>query len=843
VSDNFQKFSDPERGTSTPDQGEVRASRSWKVSPVAISRIVAISIAGLISALLIQQVHTIQVVEKQQTRIERMALQRAQLSAENVQIYLKKLISSAQQFAAKPLLEKALRENDLATLEQFATLLKRQQAAVEYVRFFGKGTAQRDMNAFPPIRFTELEQIQAGERRVEPRPEAVKYRDEWLFNMVFSVPNDAAQEVVGTILVSYSVESVSPVLEQNNIGLGAVVLSQYFGKGVPQVMVKHAGETIAPAQSAAVSGSPWTVEFAPSTRLGQQAEVNIPFVLMAVSALSLGLMALGLWVGKKIGERIVIAQKQSPKGAWRTLTAVAIARTDDEPVSSLYAKTDILDVDIADEDERLLGLQEEKERKAKARQSADITQKEEAVSSLAVPEFVFRAYDIRGVYGKQITEEFALRLGQALGSEALDIGEEALIVARDARVHSPKLTEYLIRGILNSGCNVLNIGTVPTPLLYFATETLDTSASGVMVTASHNPADQNGFKIVMGGKCRSEQDIKSIRSRILSNNVYQGKGEESRLDIAPNYIDAIFSDVALAGDISIVIDAGNAVAGMIAPRLFEELGCHVTPLFCDLDGRFPNHSPDPTIEDNLSALIAKVIEVGADLGIALDGDGDRLVVITSTGKIIWPDRLLMLFAKDIVSRNPGADVVFDVKSTRHLNNCITEVGGRPIMWKTGHSPMKEKMVETGALVGAEYSGHIFIKDRWYGFDDGLYAAARLIEIISLQGESLDQMFEEFPQSPCTPEIRVEVPEEKKFDIINTLLQQGEFGEGKLTSLDGIRVDYSNGWGLVRASNTSAHLTMRFEADDEKALHQLKSLFVQQLRLVDNSITVDWNQKS
>ncbi|MFL0811154.1 MAG: phosphomannomutase/phosphoglucomutase [Agarilytica sp.] len=506
----------------------------------------------------------------------------------------------------------------------------------------------------------------------------------------------------------------------------------------------------------------------------------------------------------------------------------------------MFQKADILDISIAEEDEDLLGLEEVSTTGSHKAVPEERLQDTQALADdPTVPDVIFRAYDIRGIAKDQISRELSLKIGQALGSEAIDHGQETIIVARDARLSSPTLAEYLIRGILSTGCNVLNIGTVPTPLLYFATNTLKESQSGIMVTASHNPKEYNGYKVVMNGKIRSDDDIKAIRRRILSKDIYSGEGEEKKYDIVPEYVDTIFSDVALAGDVSIVIDAGHGVTGVVAPRLFEELGCSVTPMLCDLDGNFPQHNPDPSVEKNLQLLIAKVKETGADIGVAFDGDGDRLVVVTPKGEIIWPDQLLMMFAKDIVSRNPGADVVFDVKSTRQLASAITSYGGRPIMWKTGHAPMKNKMLESGALLGGEYSGHIFIKDRWFGFDDGMYAAARLIEILSLQGQTLDEMFDEFPRSPSTPEIRVPVPEEKKFEIVQQLADIGNFGEGRVTKIDGVRVDYAFGWGLVRASNTSANLTLRFEADDDESLHKVKSIMVKELRVVAPHIKIDW----
>jgi len=359
----------------------------------------------------------------------------------------------------------------------------------------------------------------------------------------------------------------------------------------------------------------------------------------------------------------------------------------------------------------------------------------------------------------------------------------------------------------------------------------------VMVTASHNPAEYNGFKVVINNNALADEAVTELRNRILTQNIHQGIGEESFRDIIPHYIERIFSDVALAGDVSIVIDAGNAVTGVVAPQLFEELGCQVTPLYCDLDGTFPNHDPDPTQESNLFSLIEKVKEVNADIGVAFDGDGDRLVVVTPKGDIIWPDRLLMLFAKDILARHPGADVLFDVKCSRQLNQVISGYGGRPIMWKTGHSPMKAKMVETGALIGGEYSGHIFIKDRWYGFDDGIYAMARLLEIITLRDQNIDDIFSAFPQLIITPEIKVAVPDNLKFDLIKKLTASGDFQNGNITSIDGVRVDYSKGWGLVRASNTSPALTLRFEAESQEALVSIQQIFKRELLKVDSSLAL------
>ncbi|MGI1679550.1 MAG: phosphomannomutase/phosphoglucomutase [Cellvibrionaceae bacterium] len=456
-----------------------------------------------------------------------------------------------------------------------------------------------------------------------------------------------------------------------------------------------------------------------------------------------------------------------------------------------------------------------------------------------IPGEIFRAYDIRGIVETQLTPTNVVLIGQAIGSATLDAGDTSIVVGRDGRTHSPEIAEQLIEGILTTGCHVINIGMVPSPIVYYAIAELDSTNSGVVITASHNPADYNGFKIVLNNEALAGEKIQDLRIRISQQKFAQGSGREDFAELTTEYIERIFSDVALAGELSVVIDAGNGVAGEIATQLFRELGCTVTPLFCDIDGSFPNHEPDPSVPANLQQLINMVKEVEADIGIALDGDGDRLGVVTSTGKIIWPDRLLMLLAKDIVSRNPGTDVLYDVKSSRELNNVISSYGGRPIMWKTGHSHMKAKMQETGSLLGGELSGHIFIKERWYGFDDGMYAAARLLEIMSIREESLDDIFSNFPELPATPEIKISIPDSKKFIFIQRLISEGNFEKGRVTTIDGLRVDYPEGWGLVRVSNTSPALTLRFEAESEEALANIQEKFKQELLKIDPKLGINF----
>ncbi|MBU2953244.1 phosphomannomutase/phosphoglucomutase [Marinobacter sp. F3R08] len=451
-----------------------------------------------------------------------------------------------------------------------------------------------------------------------------------------------------------------------------------------------------------------------------------------------------------------------------------------------------------------------------------------ALSQVALDQGIFRAYDIRGIVGETLTAEGVEVIGRAIGSEALVRGVDSICIGYDGRHSSPELADSLARGVMAAGCDVIHVGAVPTPVLYFATHELQTG-SGVMVTGSHNPANYNGLKVMLNGETLWGEGIQKLYQRIQTGDLSSGQGAQRSEDVRRAYLDRIVGDIAVAAPLKVVVDAGNGIAGELAPMLVEELGCEVIPLYCEVDGDFPNHHPDPGKPANLADLIARVESEGADIGLAFDGDGDRLGVVTNSGKIIWPDRLMMLFARDVVSRNPGADVLFDVKCSRRLAGVISEAGGRPIMWKTGHSLMKAKMKETGALLAGEMSGHIFFGERWYGFDDGLYSAARLLEILGIEDRHSDEVFEDFPEDVSTPELNVEVTESSKFDIITRLGEAGDFYDGNISTIDGIRVDYADGWGLCRASNTTPVLVLRFEAETEEALERIKAVFRDQLR--------------
>ncbi|MEJ2742132.1 MAG: phosphomannomutase/phosphoglucomutase [Gammaproteobacteria bacterium] len=450
-----------------------------------------------------------------------------------------------------------------------------------------------------------------------------------------------------------------------------------------------------------------------------------------------------------------------------------------------------------------------------------------------VPAEIFRQYDIRGIVGESLSPEIMELLGKAIGTTCLEKGDDTLVIGRDGRLSSPALFHGLSEGVRSTGCAVIDIGVVPTPFVYFATKHANTE-SGVMITGSHNPSNYNGLKIVISGQTLYGDSIQHLHQLIQEQRFREGSGALSRRDITHEYIDRIAEDVAIARSLKVVVDAGNGVAGPESVHLLQQLGCEVIELYCDIDGHFPNHHPDPSKPENLSDLIEAVSTHQADIGLAFDGDGDRLGVVTPKGKIIFPDRLLMLFARDILSRNPGGDIIFDIKCTGDLNALITSLGGRPIMWKTGHSLIKAKLKETGALMAGEMSGHIFFNDRWYGFDDALYSAARLLEILSSEAQDIDAIMDTLPEKISTPEINIPVTEETKFEIIEALTRSGEF-QGHVVTLDGIRVDYKNGWGLVRASNTTPNLVARFEADTNENLLQIQNEFKTNLLNVNSEL--------
>ena len=440
-----------------------------------------------------------------------------------------------------------------------------------------------------------------------------------------------------------------------------------------------------------------------------------------------------------------------------------------------------------------------------------------------LPAEIFKAYDIRGIVDKSLTADVVRQIGHALGSLALEQGQKAIAVGRDGRLSGPTLAGALMDGICAAGIDAIDVGCVPTPVTYFAAYELGCH-SCVSVTGSHNPPDYNGLKMVIAGHTLALEAIQDLKRRIEAGNLRHGQGERRSANVAAAYIDKIVGDVKLARPMKIVMDCGNGVAGAIAPELFQRLGCEIVPLFCEVDGNFPNHHPDPSKPENLADVIRALQETDAEIGIAFDGDGDRLGVVTKDGEVIFPDRQLMLFAADVLSRVPGGQVIYDVKCTRLLAPWIRQHGGEPLMWNTGHALIKAKLKETGAPLAGEMSGHCFFKERWYGFDDGLYTGARLLEILSKSADA-NPVLKNLPNSPSTPELNIKMAEGQPFALIDKLKAEGRFEAAEqIITIDGIRVEYSDGFGLARPSNTTPVVVLRFEADDAAALERIQSDF-------------------
>ena len=445
---------------------------------------------------------------------------------------------------------------------------------------------------------------------------------------------------------------------------------------------------------------------------------------------------------------------------------------------------------------------------------------------------IFRANDIRGIAFEDLTEEVVFALGKALGTESINRRQDDFIIGRDGRISSPQLFEWLSEGVLSTGCNIIDIGVVPSPVFYHSTFSLN-SSSGAVITGSHNPANYNGFKILFNNNATSSEEIQSIKQRIKERDFLSGTGNINSIDVVESYIQEVTSNIKLKRPLNISIDCGNGAASVVAERIYKGLGCEVKGLFCNLDGKFPNHHPDPSKLENVEDLIKSVLNNNSEIGLAFDGDADRLGVISPTGEMIFPDMQMILFSEHILKKNPNSKIVFDVKCSKLLEEAILKSKGTPIMSKTGHTFIKSMIREKGAILGGEMSGHIFFNDRWPGFDDGVYAGARMLEILSYaEGEDI---FKALPKLVSTPEINIETSDEEKFSIIDEFIKMSNFKDGKIIDIDGIRVEFDNGWGLLRASNTSPVLVLRFEADSSEALNNIKERFKNTLYKIEPSL--------
>lgn len=861
----------PVKKTTKAGKKAASGPRLKRLGSVAANQAIVVILAGVVAAVLIQFLVIQPSVDRQ------FAMQKdveADAAALRLNHYLGFMQKSVNSLAIRPDIIAAVSERN--GISEAKSALAASLPGIEGVHLFPYRDIPRTTQGNALLGFAGLELARKAETGQKLHPDAFPKDGKWFIQLATPVRNPVSSAVVGSLLVVFDAAELNPLLKVVNDQLGGQLALVQTVSGTSRT-VAGSGSISDAAEVRSLSNPDWSVVYtpgrapvAPVSIIMVALVIGVPVLLAAIlvwlllskaqrgirddvtamiqwahkvfsgerlklPALQWDMIAsagevlyrLSQVVDKRIAKAVETARPKPSKPAARASAPAA-----DEP---LFQDKDMPDIDMLDGDEDVLGFGGDDSPLG----SGDLPAVEESnLPSAELSADIFRAYDIRGIVGETLSPDIVQLIGLAIGSEAVDRGANTLCIGYDGRHSSPELADALARGVMATGCDVVQIGAVPTPVLYFATHELGTG-SGIMVTGSHNPADYNGLKIMLAGETLFGEAIQKLYQRAQTGDFVSGQGSQSASDVRRAYLDRIVGDIAVAAPLKVVVDAGNGIAGELGPMLIEELGCEVVPLYCDVDGDFPNHHPDPGKPANLADLIAKVEETGADLGLAFDGDGDRLGVVANTGKIIWPDRLLMLFARDVVSRNPGADVLYDVKCSRRLAGVISEAGGRPIMWKSGHSLMKAKMKETGALLAGEMSGHVFFSERWYGFDDGLYSAARLLEILGIEDRHSSEVFEDFPEDVSTPELNVEVTEDTKFGIIERLSQSGTFGDGNISTIDGVRVDYADGWGLCRASNTTPVLVLRFEAETEEALERIKTLFRDQLKLAAPDVAVNF----
>ena len=806
----------------------------------------------------------------QKMQITQLSSAYAQQQADSIQRTISQLKNRVESASRSPLALSAIAsesESDIALVERASLDYFPEVISLRIVPIDDMGTAGFAGGNSGLRNHIEVDLVRRASEGETTQPESYKFEDQWMISIAARVQHPRIQRRSGVIVVTIENRRLEKEMKTPPGASGKFILTQSFlpakGKERTQVIAANgSGAEGEYTRHADVPDTNWRVGFSPSSAMleGLALSPSPLYSVMGVivTAIILALVFLLWFFPSKLKSeinRVISASDQKSSLSLSIPELVSVAKQLRRATLSTLRQSSSNHWTIPEAEVETIGshppertLPGANPKVSFAGTEADLDLDLDLAEDYIVPgdperqadmpHHVFRAYDIRGNADTELTDELVRKIGMAIGTIAGERGEQTVIVGCDGRVSTPRIKSVLLRALMAAGRDVVDIGLVPTPLLYFATRRLNYH-SGVMITGSHNPADQNGLKIVMNQETIAAGGIAEIRDRVIAGNFSTGEGMLTSEEVIPAYADEVLHDIAISVPLRVVVDAGNGTTSHIAPALLEELGCEVIPLNCVVDGSFPGHPPDTSNEDNLAQLAEKVVDVRADFGVAFDGDGDRLAVVTGSGRIIRSDVLLMLYAQDVVSRNPGADVVFDVKCSRLLSSLITQHGGRPVLWKTGHAFMKEKMRETNALLGGEFSGHMFFGERWYGFDDGIYAACRLAEILSTHGESLDESIEKFPETVNTPEIIIPVDDNYKFALVEKIINNADFSAGKVNNMDGIRVDFSNGWGLIRASNTGPALTARFEADTQENLDIIKEEFRAQIALVDPTIKLNF----
>lgn len=762
--------------------------------------------------------------------------------------------------ASRPDVIKGLTSGDPVIISDLEQRIKSETSGTISVHLIASGTARVDNSISPPLNFASLDLIRRVEQGQSAPMEILTLNNSRYIQVAQPVRNG---RIVGTLVLNLNLEFLDNILSLFDTDSGNLTLQQQFNAETTQAILQYGAKSANARLIMSTNNPNWKLAYQPSdaivsANILKPEQIMIPMaiviIIVIVALFITGQMlqttvkqdasnftrytqklltgqpidvpnfklSLFLAMAKSLARVKIKARQQKAKEVTSPFNSPVYPGSSESVTQEQGVTTpqdDILDIDMIADDVDILGIN-----KSQAQQ----------INKTLVQEKIFRAFDIRGVTGQALDRSVARQIGLSLGSEAFDRGEQTILVARDGRLSSVDLTKGLIAGLTESGRDVVDLGMAPISLLYFAFHELGIK-SGVMVTASHQPANINGFKITLAGQDLTGKEMLGLYHRINNENYLVGQGQYSKQDVSEKYQERIFSDVQLGRKLKIVIDAGNGVAGTLAQELLTKLGCNVVPLNCTVNGQFPSHLPDPGKETNLKELVAMVKSSNAHLGLAFDGDGDRLGIVTNSGRIISPDILLMLLAKDVLSRNKGATVIYDVNCSRRLQGLIVGFGGKPLLWRTGRSNILRKMKESGALLAGNLSGNIFFKERWYGFDDAIYAAARLLEVIAGQRQSADEFFASFPDDVSTPEIYIPVAEGSKATTVNRLAKTAVFPGGTSHTVDGLRVDFSDGWGVVRESQTSSRIALRFEADNQAALIRIQESFKHELRTIDSSL--------
>lgn len=795
---------------------------------------------------------------------------------ENQTRELARIVSANFRELTRPLKQAAKAEDTVALFQQadksaLEEAAAQQSTVIPYIlklRYLIPGDYPLDTDSIPPFSYASLDLLRSAEKTSQVNAEVLLLGTEKEHIVYIERVVNKSLELVGLIHASLSVDLLQELIAGVTVNDAyAEVIQQASGKTSKLLGIGNKGYKSGEPTTVGINDTDWVINYWTESSPGaadDTAEAGLPLIPVA-AVLVFVLLALFIFMKKKQGAdsngsrpKKSKAEKKTKQddsiqyeGAVRAIAEGAHEGVSDviphlpkmdkaakvaKPLSQGLEGDDITTMPKAAQKKPAVKQQPAKEKPAPAevKQAPEPPVQKPAPKPVAAPAgkdnqidpVIFRTYDIRGIVGETLTSEAVSTIAKALGSMAIERGQKTLTVGRDGRESGPDLSNALIEGLLSTGINVIDVGMVPTPVLYFSTYHLDTS-SGVMLTGSHNPAEYNGLKIMLGGNTLSGDDIQEIRKRTEQGEFATGKGELTQQDVNAAYIQRITEDmpVALSNALKVVVDCGNGVAGVLAPQLIKALNHDVIEMYCEIDGSFPNHHPDPSQPENLQELIERVKTENADVGFAFDGDGDRLGIVDKEGNIIWPDRQMMLLAQDVLSRNPGVHIIYDVKCSRYLKTVIEESGGQPLMWKTGHSLIKGKMKEVEAPLAGEMSGHIFFKERWYGFDDALYTSARFLEIFMNSGKSPTDCFRNLPDGVSTPELRLPMPESEHAGFMLALIENMQQNAGgEVSDIDGVRIEYEDGWGLARPSNTSPNIVLRFEGQDQAALERIQGVF-------------------